>query len=67
MNSREKLKKLISADANPTALVDAVKRKDASYIRGALQWYERQGGKTLLVDFLKKAYAACRTPQPDTD
>lgn len=51
----------------------AVRRKDASYIRGMVQWYTRKpvAGNDELVPFLKKALSMCSTPdsseQPSSD
>ena len=56
---RKKLQRLIGADANPDELIDAIKRKDASYLRGAIQWYERKNGSEILVKFLRKALSSC--------
>jgi hypothetical protein len=56
---KAKLKQLINDDANPQTLIDAIKRKDAPYIRGAIKWYETKNGKQELLDFLKKALSAC--------
>lgn len=62
---RARVQKLIGADANPDELIDAIKRKDASYLRGAIQWYERKKGSETLVGFLKKALSASRS-QPSS-
>lgn len=42
-------------------LRDALKRKDASYIRGMIQWYTRKpvSGNPDLVPFLKRALGTC--------
>jgi hypothetical protein len=54
-----KLKQEIKADANPEKLAAAIKRRDKSYIRGALQWYERKQPKSCLTMFLKQLYGSC--------
>jgi hypothetical protein len=57
--SHQKLKQAIKADANPEKLVAAIQRRDKSYIRGALQWYERKQPKGCLTTFLKQVYGSC--------
>jgi len=54
---KQKLKQQIKADANPDKLVAAIKRGDKSYIRGALQWYERKAGAKELTAFLRDCYS----------
>lgn len=54
----QKLREQIKADANPEKLVAAIKRKDKSYIKGALQWYERSSKKEL-TQFLRSALLSC--------
>lgn len=41
---------------NTDLLVDAIRRKDRSYIRGALQWLEKHPPNPLIVSFLRKVY-----------
>lgn len=42
---------------NTDLLIDAIRQKDRSYIRGALQWLERHPPNPIIVIFLKKAYS----------
>jgi hypothetical protein len=56
-NRQLRLREQIKADANPENLVAAIKRRDRSYLRGALQWYERQTGRRELIEFLRECYS----------
>lgn len=58
-NHQSRLREQIKADANPEKLVAAIKRKDKSYIRGALQWYEKRTGAKELTEFLRDCYSGC--------
>lgn len=40
---------------NTDLLIDALRRKDRSYIKGAIQWLERHPPNIFIVEFLKKA------------
>lgn len=42
---------------NTDLLIDAIRRKDRSYIRGAHQWLSRHPPNALIVNFLKKVYS----------
>jgi len=59
MMDRKKLKQEIKADANPEKLVAAIQRGDKSYIRGALQWYEKNRPKGLVTELLRTRYYDC--------
>ncbi len=39
---------------NTDLLIDAIRRKDRSYIKGALQWLEKNPPNPLIVSFLKR-------------
>jgi hypothetical protein len=46
---------------NPDLLIDAIRRRDYSYVRGALQWLERNPPNPFVVKFLKKALERIRS------
>lgn len=42
---------------NTDLLIDALRAKDRSYIRGAMQWLEKHPPNPLIVKFLRTAYS----------
>lgn len=41
---------------NADLLIDALRRKDKSYLRGAIKWLKKHPPNPLIVIFLQKAY-----------
>ncbi len=42
---------------NTDLLIDAIRRKDRSYIRGAHQWLSKHPPNPLIANFLKRVYS----------
>ena len=53
--------------SKPEQIIDGLRRRDASYIKGVIQHYERFPINPLLVEFLRKALQSlCKIQTPTT-
>ena len=55
MKSKITIDQLFEGVSNSDKIVDALRRRDKSFIRGVIQWYERHPKNPFLVPFLRKA------------
>ena len=59
--SRRQLRKEWTELPNREALIDAVNRKDASYVRGVLQVQERKGWSKSVSEYLRMCLSEWRS------
>lgn len=66
MNTKA-LERVFEGVSKPEQIIAGLRRRDASYVKGVIQFYERFPINPLLVEFLRKAsQSLCKIRTPTT-